>query len=60
MFFRNRDAQTLVPQLGFGVKALILFLVLGAFYLGIFPGRVLDWTRGTAAFILNPISHMGN
>jgi NADH-quinone oxidoreductase subunit N len=56
MFFRKWDAQTLFPQMSLGVKALVLLLVLGAFYLGIFPGRVLDWTRVTAASIQANIS----
>lgn len=60
MFFRNRDARTLFPQMGWGVKALVFLLVLGAFYLGIFPGRVLNWTQVTAASIQSQISHIGN
>jgi NADH-quinone oxidoreductase subunit N len=60
MFFRNRDAGTLFPQMGSVVKLLVLILTLGAFYLGILPSRLLSWTQATAATIQNQISQLGN
>jgi NADH-quinone oxidoreductase subunit N len=48
MFFHKWEPRTLFPQMGWGMKVLVFFLVLGAFYLGILPGRVWNWTRMTS------------
>jgi NADH-quinone oxidoreductase subunit N len=47
MFFRKWEPQTLFPQMGFGAKVLVFVMVIGTLYLGILPGRILDWTRVT-------------
>ncbi|MGI8656776.1 MAG: NADH-quinone oxidoreductase subunit N [Pyrinomonadaceae bacterium] len=45
MFFRERTTEWRAPVITRSIAAVIIITVLGVFYLGIFPGRVLDAFR---------------
>ncbi len=49
MFFRERTTEWRAPVIPMSVAAVIIITVLGVFYLGIFPGRVLDAFRNDKA-----------
>ncbi|HEV2913823.1 MAG TPA: NADH-quinone oxidoreductase subunit N [Pyrinomonadaceae bacterium] len=42
MFFRERTTEWTAPRIPAAMTAALLITVLGVFYLGLFPGRVLD------------------
>ncbi|MFN2453783.1 MAG: NADH-quinone oxidoreductase subunit N [Pyrinomonadaceae bacterium] len=45
MFFRERTSEWRAPLVPASIAAVLLITVLGVFYLGIFPGQVLDAFR---------------
>jgi len=45
MFFRERTTEWRAPVIPVSIAAVIIMMLLGVFYLGIFPGRVLDAFR---------------
>ncbi|HVF50109.1 MAG TPA: NADH-quinone oxidoreductase subunit N [Pyrinomonadaceae bacterium] len=47
MFFRERTTEWSAPRIPASVGVALVLTVLGVFYLGIFPGRVLDVLRAT-------------
>jgi NADH-quinone oxidoreductase subunit N len=52
MFFRERTTEWRAPVIPASIAAVILVTVLGVFYLGIFPGKVLDAFRaGTSVTV---------
>lgn len=42
MFFRERTTAWAVPRIPASIALVLLITILGVFYLGLFPGRVLD------------------
>ena len=42
MFFRERQTQWIAPRIPAALSLALIITVLGVFYLGIFPGRVID------------------
>lgn len=46
MYFKEASEKTLYPQMGIGVRLVLALLVLGVFYLGIFPGKALELFGG--------------
>ena len=42
MFFRDRTTEWIAPRIPAAVAVALVITVLGVFYLGIFPGRVID------------------
>jgi NADH-quinone oxidoreductase subunit N len=52
MFFRERTSEWLSPRVPASLTLAIILTVLGVFYLGLFPGRVIDaFKRPTVAAI---------
>ncbi|HKS27955.1 MAG TPA: NADH-quinone oxidoreductase subunit N [Pyrinomonadaceae bacterium] len=45
MFFRERTAPWAVPRIPASIALVLVITILGVFYLGLFPGRVLDAFR---------------
>jgi len=48
MYFHEAPEAAAAPAAGWGLKLLVSFLVIGAFYLGLFPGKFLSWTQDAA------------
>ncbi len=46
MYFHDPVGEKSMPAATLGMKVLVSFLVLGAFYLGLFPGKYLTWSNG--------------
>jgi hypothetical protein len=42
MFFRERNTDWSAPRIPAALSVALVITVLGVFYLGIFPGRVID------------------
>jgi len=42
MFFRERTTQWIAPHVPASIAAALVITILGVFYLGLFPGRVID------------------
>jgi NADH-quinone oxidoreductase subunit N len=47
MYFMEAQGEDVLPPAGVGVKFLVVLLVIGVFYLGLFPNRVLEITQKT-------------
>lgn len=47
MFFRERTTEWIAPRIPATISVALVITVLGVFYLGIFPGRVLDAFRSS-------------
>jgi NADH-quinone oxidoreductase subunit N len=51
MFFRERTTAWTPPRVPASIAIALILTILGVFYLGLFPGRVLDAFRSTQAAI---------
>ncbi|HEX8180495.1 MAG TPA: NADH-quinone oxidoreductase subunit N [Pyrinomonadaceae bacterium] len=51
MFFRERTTAWTPPRLPASIAVALILTVLGVFYLGLFPGQVLDAFRSTQAAV---------
>lgn len=57
MFFRERTTPWAVPRIPASMAVVLVITILGVFYLGLFPGRVLDaFKRKPAAGVVSQIA----
>jgi NADH:ubiquinone oxidoreductase subunit 2 (subunit N) len=54
MFFPSEesDVKPLVGAPGIGVQAIVTICVLGVFWVGMYPGLIIEWANSASQFLL--------
>ena len=59
MYFHHREKTLEVPRVGPALRILLALLVIGVFYLGLFPGHLVQLSRTAELFSASPASSTG-